>query len=53
MQTKTNNMTEKNDSDNPRRILADLIAKTLRMEKRLEAVLRRSKEDEQPPDADR
>ena len=47
-----NNMVGKNDSDDPRRILVDLIVKTLQMEKRLEAVLKRSKEGEHPPDAD-
>ncbi len=52
MQMERNNMAEKNHSDETRRILADLIAKTLRMEKRLEAILRLSTEDEQPPYVD-
>ena len=45
-------MAAKKNSDDPRRILADLIVKTLRMEKRLEAILRRSQEGEQPPNAE-
>ena len=53
MQTEFNNMTEREDSDDPHRILAELAAKTPRMEKRLNAMLRQSKDDEQPPDVDR
>ena len=52
MQTEVNNMTEKNESGDARRILANLIVKILNMEKRLEAILSHSKEGERPPDVD-
>ena len=46
------NMTEKNDSGDARRILANLIVKILQMEKRLEVILKRPTEGKRMPDVD-